>query len=225
MMIESSCLTLEVSSPIESEIVFLPAHVQLDLGKDRSTGLTTVLRAGRSSNAPSHDIEAGGGSEEAVNRGDMLLAVTCADGTLTFVDSAKAGLAMLREAQERAGPDGLVEVRVARTGEPCPTPARMHSAPLESKMATRSVALSAVRRAGHGDASGRTSPTNSEVGDSYSSDGEGGGGGRDGGGRQDAGGNAWRSMEQRRRRNSPVERPSTVDSLAIMTPSMLKVGF
>ena len=245
MLVKGSRLTLEVTAEHESEIRFLPVGLMLDLTKDKPSGLLRVLDTRFDKAAARGDLESGGPpyDDEAIEPGDLLLAVCAADGVLKQVDTPSAAISLLHEAQGAAGQHGLVEVRIVRNPAAArPPPFAPCDAtgmpPLAVKPATRAVAINAVRRShDHGETrSGATSPTTS--GDS--SDGEHGGGGG-GAPRAAVEGTAWRSMEQRLRTRCPQQpllrrasydaheargrAAADVDGLAAATPRMLRVGF
>lgn len=159
-LIDTDFLHLRVHSPHDTDIVFLPGLLQLELGKDKKTGLVKVLSAYTRGASSTADIEAGG---ESIRAGDLLLAVSSRDGVMATVDTPKAASQRLREAQ--AGGE-FAEALVVRDSTAVVARDIAADAP-----ATRCVArapwhqaLTSERRSPTG--SGRTSPTNSLAEDS-----------------------------------------------------------
>jgi len=166
-LVESTSLELQVLTPYDAESVFIqPSLLELDLGKDKKTGLPRVNGA-RTMAAPSpsrRDLECGG--DMLLRPGDLLLAVGAVDGSIHTVDSPKAVHQLLRESLS-VGEGAFVEVRVVRD-----TPISAREEPQRGHIlaelppeVTRCVARDAVRRetpppTGTGD-SGRSSPTSS----------------------------------------------------------------
>ena len=144
-LVEASTLELTVLTPLDVETVFVQPDLNIELAQDKKSGLPKVT-ASREAPSPNgvvtQDLERQD-SLEALFPGDLICAIGASDGVVYAVDSPKAVLAHLREAQS-GGHDRLIEVRVVRDE-------LLHGRPTPSDRSptyevTRAVARSAVRR-------------------------------------------------------------------------------